>query len=88
MFDIVFNYTDGSCTSHCWNSHMTPPLLPLLILQITLAVCFILMFGNSMLLTSFYASSLVSIWVSWTLESNKLCAQSRQVQLDQWIQMV
>uniref|UniRef100_A0A8C8D216 Dpy-19-like 1 n=1 Tax=Oncorhynchus tshawytscha TaxID=74940 RepID=A0A8C8D216_ONCTS len=35
-------------------------------LQITLAVCFVLMFGNSMLLTSFYASSLVSIWVSWT----------------------
>uniref|UniRef100_A0A8C7NUT8 C-mannosyltransferase DPY19L1 n=1 Tax=Oncorhynchus mykiss TaxID=8022 RepID=A0A8C7NUT8_ONCMY len=32
-------------------------------LQITLAVCFVLMFGNSMLLTSFYASSLVSIWV-------------------------
>ncbi|CAK6959046.1 dpy-19-like 1%2C like [Scomber scombrus] len=30
--------------------------------MITLAVCFILMFGNSMLLTSFYASSLVSIW--------------------------
>uniref|UniRef100_A0A3B4BF96 Uncharacterized protein n=1 Tax=Periophthalmus magnuspinnatus TaxID=409849 RepID=A0A3B4BF96_9GOBI len=48
-------------------------LLPFLItklnfiffLQITLAVCFILMFGNSMLLTSFYASSLVSIWVSY-----------------------
>lgn len=31
--------------------------------MMTLAVCFILMFGNSMLLTSFYASSLVSIWV-------------------------
>uniref|UniRef100_H2SHT0 Dpy-19-like 1, like (H. sapiens) n=1 Tax=Takifugu rubripes TaxID=31033 RepID=H2SHT0_TAKRU len=31
--------------------------------MVTLAVCFILMFGNSMLLTSFYASSLVSIWV-------------------------
>ncbi|XP_070768471.1 dpy-19-like 1, like [Enoplosus armatus] len=30
--------------------------------MITLAACFILMFGNSMLLTSFYASSLVSIW--------------------------
>uniref|UniRef100_A0A6Q2WX22 Dpy-19-like 1, like (H. sapiens) n=1 Tax=Esox lucius TaxID=8010 RepID=A0A6Q2WX22_ESOLU len=34
--------------------------------MMTLAVCFVLMFGNSMLLTSFYASSLVSIWVSWT----------------------
>nr|XP_020471208.1 probable C-mannosyltransferase DPY19L1 [Monopterus albus] len=30
--------------------------------MITLSFCFILMFGNSMLLTSFYASSLVSIW--------------------------
>ncbi|TRY85526.1 hypothetical protein DNTS_032238 [Danionella cerebrum] len=30
--------------------------------QISLAVCFLLMFGNSMLLTSFYASSLLSIW--------------------------
>uniref|UniRef100_A0A3B4XTJ3 Dpy-19-like 1, like (H. sapiens) n=1 Tax=Seriola lalandi dorsalis TaxID=1841481 RepID=A0A3B4XTJ3_SERLL len=38
--------------------------------MITLGVCFILMFGNSMLLTSFYASSLVSIWVSWTLSSD------------------
>uniref|UniRef100_A0A669EPU1 Dpy-19-like 1, like (H. sapiens) n=1 Tax=Oreochromis niloticus TaxID=8128 RepID=A0A669EPU1_ORENI len=32
--------------------------------MITLGVCFVLMFGNSMLLTSFYASSLVSIWVN------------------------
>lgn len=31
--------------------------------MITLGVCFVLMFGNSMLLTSFYASSLVSIWL-------------------------
>lgn len=31
--------------------------------MITLAVCFVLMFGNSMLLTSFYASSLISIWI-------------------------
>lgn len=38
-----------------------------LLLQVTLAVCFVLMFGNSMLLTSFYASSLVSIWVSLNL---------------------
>uniref|UniRef100_A0A671UUT1 Dpy-19-like 1, like (H. sapiens) n=1 Tax=Sparus aurata TaxID=8175 RepID=A0A671UUT1_SPAAU len=47
-----------------------------LLTQITLGVCFILMFGNSMLLTSFYASSLVSIWVSGTLESQVLCVQS------------
>ncbi|XP_052435554.1 dpy-19-like 1, like isoform X1 [Carassius gibelio] len=30
--------------------------------MISLVVCFFLMFGNSMLLTSFYASSLISIW--------------------------
>ncbi|XP_017284104.1 dpy-19-like 1, like isoform X2 [Kryptolebias marmoratus] len=30
--------------------------------MVTLGVCFVLMFGNSMLLTSFYASSLISIW--------------------------
>ncbi|XP_061676961.1 dpy-19-like 1, like [Syngnathoides biaculeatus] len=30
--------------------------------MITLAFCFVLMFGNAMLLTSFYASTLVSIW--------------------------
>uniref|UniRef100_A0A665T6W6 Dpy-19-like 1, like (H. sapiens) n=1 Tax=Echeneis naucrates TaxID=173247 RepID=A0A665T6W6_ECHNA len=35
--------------------------------MITLGVCFVLMFGNSMLLTSFYASSLVSIWVHWVV---------------------
>ncbi|KAK2845135.1 hypothetical protein Q5P01_011794 [Channa striata] len=30
--------------------------------MVALGVCFLLMFGNSMLLTSFYASSLISIW--------------------------
>ncbi|XP_033914291.2 probable C-mannosyltransferase DPY19L1 [Acipenser ruthenus] len=30
--------------------------------MISLLVCFVLMFGNAMLLTSFYASSLVTIW--------------------------
>uniref|UniRef100_A0AAR2IHA0 Dpy-19-like 1, like (H. sapiens) n=1 Tax=Pygocentrus nattereri TaxID=42514 RepID=A0AAR2IHA0_PYGNA len=30
--------------------------------MVALGVCFVLMFGNSMLLTSFYASSLISIW--------------------------
>lgn len=47
---------------------ITRSLLPVNHVQITLGVCFILMFGNSMLLTSFYASSLLSIWVSWTSE--------------------
>uniref|UniRef100_A0A8C3LFL6 C-mannosyltransferase DPY19L1 n=1 Tax=Chrysolophus pictus TaxID=9089 RepID=A0A8C3LFL6_CHRPC len=32
--------------------------------MVSLVVCFILMFGNSMLLTSYYAASLVVIWVS------------------------
>uniref|UniRef100_A0A8C2Y8B0 Dpy-19 like C-mannosyltransferase 1 n=1 Tax=Coturnix japonica TaxID=93934 RepID=A0A8C2Y8B0_COTJA len=31
--------------------------------MVSLVVCFILMFGNSMLLTSYYAASLVVIWV-------------------------
>uniref|UniRef100_A0AAR2L665 Dpy-19-like 1, like (H. sapiens) n=1 Tax=Pygocentrus nattereri TaxID=42514 RepID=A0AAR2L665_PYGNA len=35
-------------------------------ISVALGVCFVLMFGNSMLLTSFYASSLISIWVSYT----------------------
>ncbi|EDL25287.1 dpy-19-like 1 (C. elegans) [Mus musculus] len=34
-----------------------------LLTQISLVLCFVLMFGNSMLLTSYYASSLVIIWV-------------------------
>uniref|UniRef100_A0A493THB2 Dpy-19 like C-mannosyltransferase 1 n=1 Tax=Anas platyrhynchos platyrhynchos TaxID=8840 RepID=A0A493THB2_ANAPP len=33
-----------------------------LLTQVSLVVCFILMFGNSMLLTSYYAASLVVIW--------------------------
>uniref|UniRef100_A0A8C2T355 Dpy-19 like C-mannosyltransferase 1 n=1 Tax=Coturnix japonica TaxID=93934 RepID=A0A8C2T355_COTJA len=37
--------------------------LPLCGLFVSLVVCFILMFGNSMLLTSYYAASLVVIWV-------------------------
>uniref|UniRef100_A0AAR2L3H1 Dpy-19-like 1, like (H. sapiens) n=1 Tax=Pygocentrus nattereri TaxID=42514 RepID=A0AAR2L3H1_PYGNA len=41
-------------------------VLPRVLSQVALGVCFVLMFGNSMLLTSFYASSLISIWVSYT----------------------
>uniref|UniRef100_A0A8C5WZX0 D19L1 mannosyltransferase n=1 Tax=Malurus cyaneus samueli TaxID=2593467 RepID=A0A8C5WZX0_9PASS len=37
------------------------PYLPLNILFVSLLVCFILMFGNSMLLTSYYAASLIVI---------------------------
>uniref|UniRef100_A0A669P8V6 Dpy-19 like C-mannosyltransferase 1 n=1 Tax=Phasianus colchicus TaxID=9054 RepID=A0A669P8V6_PHACC len=35
--------------------------------MVSLVVCFILMFGNSMLLTSYYAASLVVIWVKQSL---------------------
>uniref|UniRef100_A0A8C0C1F8 Uncharacterized protein n=1 Tax=Buteo japonicus TaxID=224669 RepID=A0A8C0C1F8_9AVES len=40
------------------------------ILSVSLVVCFILMFGNSMLLTSYYAASLVVIWVSCLRQKN------------------
>uniref|UniRef100_A0A8C9EP04 Uncharacterized protein n=1 Tax=Pavo cristatus TaxID=9049 RepID=A0A8C9EP04_PAVCR len=40
--------------------------------MVSLVVCFILMFGNSMLLTSYYAASLVVIWVSCLLHSECL----------------
>uniref|UniRef100_A0A8C7PME9 C-mannosyltransferase DPY19L1 n=1 Tax=Oncorhynchus mykiss TaxID=8022 RepID=A0A8C7PME9_ONCMY len=48
--------------------------------MITLAVCFVLMFGNSMLLTSFYASSLVSIWTASVclLVDLSVCSQVMQ----------
>lgn len=44
--------------------YLSPAKMQALLLthMVSLGVCFILMFGNSMLLTSFYASSLFSIW--------------------------
>ncbi|KAB5532799.1 hypothetical protein PHYPO_G00124360 [Pangasianodon hypophthalmus] len=44
--------------------YLSPAKMQALLLthMVSLGVCFILMFGNSMLLTSFYASSLISIW--------------------------
>uniref|UniRef100_A0A3Q3W5L4 Uncharacterized protein n=1 Tax=Mola mola TaxID=94237 RepID=A0A3Q3W5L4_MOLML len=61
--------------------------LPLhLILQITLAICFVLMFGNSMLLTSFYASSLFSIWVSLDTPTKQcISLLSQVVQVLAWV---
>uniref|UniRef100_A0A8C9W0U6 Dpy-19-like 1, like (H. sapiens) n=1 Tax=Scleropages formosus TaxID=113540 RepID=A0A8C9W0U6_SCLFO len=46
--------------------YLTPTKMQLVLIThiISLGVCFVLMFGNAMLLTSFYASSLVSVWVS------------------------
>uniref|UniRef100_A0A3Q2XK17 Dpy-19-like 1, like (H. sapiens) n=1 Tax=Hippocampus comes TaxID=109280 RepID=A0A3Q2XK17_HIPCM len=35
--------------------------------MVALVFCFVFMFGNAMLLTSFYASSLVSIWVIYSV---------------------
>uniref|UniRef100_A0A8D2FIW4 Uncharacterized protein n=1 Tax=Theropithecus gelada TaxID=9565 RepID=A0A8D2FIW4_THEGE len=58
-------------------------VLPLLLVKyqltiyISLALCFVLMFGNSMLLTSYYASSLVIIWVSETPSLLKIHEISR-----------
>uniref|UniRef100_A0A3Q3VRM7 Uncharacterized protein n=1 Tax=Mola mola TaxID=94237 RepID=A0A3Q3VRM7_MOLML len=51
--------------------------------MITLAICFVLMFGNSMLLTSFYASSLFSIWVS--LDTQCISLLSQVVQVLAWV---
>ncbi|XP_061099437.1 dpy-19-like 1, like isoform X1 [Conger conger] len=44
--------------------YLTPARMQSLLVthMASLGVCFVLMFGNSMLLTSFYASSLLSIW--------------------------
>ncbi|XP_062842123.1 dpy-19-like 1, like isoform X2 [Trichomycterus rosablanca] len=44
--------------------YLNPAKMQALLLthMVSLGVCFVLMFGNSMLLTSFYASSLISIW--------------------------
>ncbi|GAA6088631.1 dpy-19-like 1, like, partial [Tachysurus ichikawai] len=49
--------------------YLSPAKMQALLLthMVSLGVCFLLMFGNSMLLTSFYASSLISIWRSDSL---------------------
>uniref|UniRef100_A0A663E2Y8 Dpy-19 like C-mannosyltransferase 1 n=1 Tax=Aquila chrysaetos chrysaetos TaxID=223781 RepID=A0A663E2Y8_AQUCH len=48
----IMGYIDSSKLQKILSAHM-----------VSLVVCFILMFGNSMLLTSYYAASLVVIWV-------------------------
>ncbi|XP_043921026.1 probable C-mannosyltransferase DPY19L1 [Protopterus annectens] len=47
----VLGYIDSSLLQKILSSHM-----------VSLLICFVLMFGNAMLLTSYYASSLVVIW--------------------------
>uniref|UniRef100_H3C9M8 Dpy-19-like 1, like (H. sapiens) n=1 Tax=Tetraodon nigroviridis TaxID=99883 RepID=H3C9M8_TETNG len=54
--------------------------------MVTLAVCFVLMFGNSMLLTSFYASSLVSIWAIVALR-DRFC-QAFRPGVVRWVMQV
>ncbi|XP_068024763.1 protein C-mannosyl-transferase DPY19L1 isoform X2 [Melanerpes formicivorus] len=51
--------------------------------EVSLLVCFVLMFGNSMLLTSYYAASLVVIWGILEL-SPKLLKRSRR-ELYLWV---
>ncbi|NXT88701.1 D19L1 mannosyltransferase, partial [Anhinga rufa] len=51
--------------------------------QVSLVVCFILMFGNSMLLTSYYAASLVVIWGILELSPKVLKGSRREVYL--WV---
>uniref|UniRef100_A0A8B9N750 C-mannosyltransferase DPY19L1 n=1 Tax=Accipiter nisus TaxID=211598 RepID=A0A8B9N750_9AVES len=48
----IMGYIDSGKLQKILSAHM-----------VSLVVCFILMFGNSMLLTSYYAASLVVIWV-------------------------
>ncbi|MCJ8745354.1 hypothetical protein PDJAM_G00129370 [Pangasius djambal] len=52
--------------------YLSPAKMQALLLthMVSLGVCFILMFGNSMLLTSFYASSLISIWAVVALRNH------------------
>ncbi|XP_010149989.1 PREDICTED: probable C-mannosyltransferase DPY19L1, partial [Eurypyga helias] len=51
--------------------------------MVSLVVCFILMFGNSMLLTSYYAASLVVIWGILELSPKVLKSSRREVYL--WV---
>ncbi|XP_075414314.1 protein C-mannosyl-transferase DPY19L1 isoform X2 [Tenrec ecaudatus] len=51
--------------------------------MISLALCFVLMFGNSMLLTSYYASSLVIIWAVLAVKPHLLKMNLSELSL--WI---
>ncbi|XP_023595352.1 probable C-mannosyltransferase DPY19L1 isoform X3 [Trichechus manatus latirostris] len=51
--------------------------------MISLALCFVLMFGNSMLLTSYYASSLVIIWAVLAVKPHLLKINVSELSL--WI---
>ncbi|KAM8811750.1 protein C-mannosyl-transferase DPY19L1 [Eudromia elegans] len=68
----VMGYIDSSKLQKILSAHM-----------VSLVMCFILMFGNSMLLTSYYAASLVVIWGILELSPKFLKMSRRAVRL--WV---
>ncbi|KAM6421804.1 protein C-mannosyl-transferase DPY19L1 [Rhynochetos jubatus] len=68
----IMGYIDSCKLQKILSAHM-----------ISLVVCFILMFGNSMLLTSYYAASLVVIWGILELSPKVLKSSRREVYL--WV---
>ncbi|XP_035746738.1 probable C-mannosyltransferase DPY19L1 isoform X1 [Egretta garzetta] len=68
----IMGYIDSCKLQKILSAHM-----------VSLVVCFILMFGNSMLLTSYYAASLVVIWGILELSPKVLKSSKRGVYL--WV---
>uniref|UniRef100_A0A8C4KIR4 Dpy-19 like C-mannosyltransferase 1 n=1 Tax=Dromaius novaehollandiae TaxID=8790 RepID=A0A8C4KIR4_DRONO len=68
----VMGYIDSCKLQKILSAHM-----------VSLAVCFILMFGNSMLLTSYYAASLVVIW--GILELSPKCLKMSRREVSLWV---
>ncbi|XP_009271774.1 PREDICTED: probable C-mannosyltransferase DPY19L1 [Aptenodytes forsteri] len=64
----IMGYIDSCKLQKILSAHM-----------VSLIVCFILMFGNSMLLTSYYAASLVVIWGILELSPKVLKSSRREV---------
>ncbi|XP_049672269.1 probable C-mannosyltransferase DPY19L1 isoform X1 [Accipiter gentilis] len=68
----IMGYIDSGKLQKILSAHM-----------VSLVVCFILMFGNSMLLTSYYAASLVVIWGILELSPKVLKSSRREVYI--WV---
>ncbi|XP_069665400.1 protein C-mannosyl-transferase DPY19L1 isoform X3 [Haliaeetus albicilla] len=68
----IMGYIDSGKLQKILSAHM-----------VSLVVCFVLMFGNSMLLTSYYAASLVVIWGILELSPKVLKSSRREVYL--WV---
>uniref|UniRef100_A0A8B9N8L8 C-mannosyltransferase DPY19L1 n=1 Tax=Accipiter nisus TaxID=211598 RepID=A0A8B9N8L8_9AVES len=64
----IMGYIDSGKLQKILSAHM-----------VSLVVCFILMFGNSMLLTSYYAASLVVIWGILELSPKVLKSNRREI---------